>query len=286
MFTFLQRQTQRVGILTWRILKRLMILAVGILSAYLIAWRVFPAFNQRVSLALAILFTYGVSAYLVIPAGIRLIRLWSPSEQIPQNATTPDGFACDPINIAFVGTRHQIITAFKKAGWHEADKKTLSNVIKVIRSVILKQHYPSAPFSTLYLFGRGQDLGFQKQVGDSYFHRHHVRIWACSEAGKDDEHPHATFWRKKIKLARKQKQLWVGAAIKDTGIGIIRYHGQLTHSVDSNIDAERDFILSEMKSTNSLSDSYMVTAGQPTTTSNRVLGNEMISSGEMIVCVL
>ena len=286
MLTFIRRQTQRVGILTWRIIKRLMILAVGLLIAYVIAWRVFPVFNQRLSLAFAILLTYAASAYIVIPAGIRLIRILYPSEQIPHNATTPDGFACDPINIAFVGTKHQITTAFKKAGWHEADKKTLPNILKVIRSVLMRSHYPSAPFSTLYLFGRGQDLGFQKQVGDSYFHRHHVRLWACTETGKEDEHPHVTFWRKKIKLTKKQKQLWVGAAIKDTGLGIIRYHGQLTHSVDSNIDAERDFILSEMEKHQQLSDSYMVKAGQATVTSNRVIGNQMISSGEMIVCIL
>ena len=286
MIHFIHRNSRKVGLLTWRIIKRLSILAVGLLIAYIIAWRVFPAFNRRSSLALAVFLTYLVSAYLVIPAGIRIIRLWHKSEQIPQTTTTPDGFACDPVNVAFVGTKHQIITAFKKSGWHAADEKNITSVLKVARSLLLRQNYPNAPFSALYLFGRSQDMGFQKQVGDSYFHRHHVRLWACSTPGKEGEHPHTRFWRNKINLTKKQKQLWVGAAIKDTGIGLIRYHGQITHSIDSDIDAERDFVIDEIMRHSNVKQTYMVKAGEPTINNNRVVGNQMISSGKLKVCVL
>ncbi len=35
------------------------------------------------------------------------------------------------------------------------------------RAFVLNTPYPTAPFSTLYLFGRGQDIGFEKAIGDS-----------------------------------------------------------------------------------------------------------------------
>ncbi|WP_342021788.1 LssY C-terminal domain-containing protein [Methyloceanibacter marginalis] len=35
------------------------------------------------------------------------------------------------------------------------------------KTFVLNQPYPTAPFSTLFLFGRGQDIGFQKAIGDS-----------------------------------------------------------------------------------------------------------------------
>lgn len=286
MINILQKYTLRAGLLSLRIFKRLTILAVGIVLGYAVAWQVFPAFNQRVSLALAVVFTYAVTAYILIPAGIRLLRLWYKSNEIPLYANTPDGFACDPINIALVGTKHQIATAFKKAGWHQADPKTIRNMLKVLASIFFRKPYPNAPFSKLYLFGRVQDIGFQKQVEGSYFHRHHLRLWACTSAGKEALHPNIGFWRKKITLKRKQKQLWVGAAIKDTGLGVIRYHGQLTHSVDSDIDAERDFVVGELENTGTPKDTHTVQAGEATTTNNRVLGNEMVSSGQLTVIEL
>jgi hypothetical protein len=49
---------------------------------------------------------------------------------------------------------------------------------RMIRAFVLNSPYPTAPFSTLYLFGRGQDIGFQKAIDNSPRNRHHVRFWA------------------------------------------------------------------------------------------------------------
>jgi hypothetical protein len=38
----------------------------------------------------------------------------------------------------------------------------------MVRAFVLNQPYPTAPFSTLYLFGRGQDIGFQKAIDKSH----------------------------------------------------------------------------------------------------------------------
>jgi hypothetical protein len=75
----------------------------------------------------------------------------------------------------------------------------------MIVAFVRNSPYPTAPFSTLYLFGRGQDIGFQKAIDDSPRKRHHIRIriWvsrtraAVEEdrflakmlASSDDRHP-------------------------------------------------------------------------------------------------
>ena len=38
----------------------------------------------------------------------------------------------------------------------------------MIRAFLFNSPYATAPFSTLYLFGRGQDVGFQKAIGDTH----------------------------------------------------------------------------------------------------------------------
>jgi hypothetical protein len=84
----------------------------------------------------------------------------------------------------------------------------------------------------------------------------------------------------------KTKLLWVGAAIKDEGFGFIRYHGQITHSVDADTNAERDYIVDALKSAGLVKEVIRVTAGEETTLANRVLGDHMISDGELDICIL
>ncbi len=50
------------------------------------------------------------------------------------------------------------------------------------------------PFSTLYLFGRGQDIGFQQAIDGSPRKRHHVRFWAKSLAQVQAGTAAAEFW--------------------------------------------------------------------------------------------
>ncbi len=266
--------------------KRLFLLSMGIALTYIITWILFPAFNKNYSVVTAILLTYLVSAYLLIPAGIRIIRLWYRPKYIPHFTKTPDGFNCDPINIGVVGTEHQLKTAMRKMGWHKADSKNIRNTIKLLLSVLTKQTYLHAPFSSLFLFGRKQDIGFQKQSNGSYFNRHHVRFWACSQAVRPQFVEHVLFWQHKLSPETNTRLLWVGAAIKDSGLGFIRYHGQLTHSVDADTNAERDFIVGELQAAGLVKKLIIVQANKKARVPNRVFGDYMISDGELHVCIL
>ena len=114
-------------------------------------------------------------------------------------------------------------------------------------SFVLNRPYPSAPFSTLYLFGRRQDVGFQKAIDGSPRKRHHIRFWALSpERAQDANTPE--FWLNADRPPLEERLLWVGAGTRDTGLSFTRFTFQFTHATDADTNAERDFILGELKS--------------------------------------
>ena len=175
-----------------RVLKRTLILLAGLGVVYLAVQEFFPFFDNRVPVALALFATYVFTAYIFIPAGIRLYRLFFKPTHIPLYSVTPDGFASDPVNIGIIGTRAEIITAMKKAGWYKADERTIKSMFRMGMSLLYRKPYVNAPFSTLYLLGRKQDLGFELPIKDSPSNRHHVRFWACHMDGPE-AFPHSVY---------------------------------------------------------------------------------------------
>ncbi|MGY4308052.1 hypothetical protein ACVIJ6_005295 [Bradyrhizobium sp. USDA 4369] len=66
-----------------------------------------------------------------------------------------------------VGTLQQLRSAIAGIGRSKADQLGLSSSWGLVRAFVLNSPYPTAPFSTLYLFGRAQDIGFQKAIDNS-----------------------------------------------------------------------------------------------------------------------
>jgi hypothetical protein len=114
------------------------------------------------------------------------------------------------------------------------------------RAFVLNSPYPTAPFSTLYLFGRGQDIGFQKAIDNSPRKRHHVRFWALSLTRAQGTWGTASFWQNTHRPPDKETVIWVGARTRDTGQSLTRHTIQNTHATDSDTNAERDHIISEL----------------------------------------
>jgi len=91
---------------SWRLLKRFAVLVPGIIIAYISVRKVFPAIDRHVPYdGLAILLTYIIAAYILLPALIRLWRILFPPKHLPLYCITPDGFASDPVNIGIIATR-------------------------------------------------------------------------------------------------------------------------------------------------------------------------------------
>jgi hypothetical protein len=52
----------------------------------------------------------------------------------------------------------------RAAGWFPADPLGLASDLKIAADTVLKRPYDQAPVSGLYLFGRKEDLAFEKPV--------------------------------------------------------------------------------------------------------------------------
>lgn len=271
---------------TARLFKRLAILVPGLAMAYVGARDIFPIFDKLLPDMLAILATYIIVAYGLIPALLRLIRIVFKPRHIPLYCTTPDGFASDPVNIGVVGTREQLIEAMTKAGWYEADRLMLQNMTKLVLALLFGRPYKHAPFSNLYLFGRSQDIGFQLPAGKSARQRHHVRFWAATYDSGPRFREHVSFWQSHQKSPAPDRILWVGAASLDVGLAVIRHTAQLTHMVHPDTTIERELIVKHLKKTGHVASTKTIKLVEPYKISNRVWRGYLTSDGKLTICEL
>lgn len=273
-----------------RFLKRFIVLVPGVFAAFLVARDFYPILDRRIPAPLAVLGAYVFGAYILIPSIMRVLKFLTRRTHIPHYSTTSDGFASDPVNIGLFGTREQVVSAMRDAGWYLADKRTLKSVARMVIAILLNKPYPNAPFSNLYLFGRKQDLGFESPVDNSPHSRHHVRFWACSPLLSDIEKRHISFWEAHVKgkrsSSKKAGQLWLGAASLDVGLGIIRHNAQLTHSVHPDTDAERDLIVNTLSAANRIKSKRIIKIGEAYKLRNRVFRAHLKTDGRVIIITL
>jgi hypothetical protein len=235
-----------------RLLQRLMVAGVGAIAIWLIVFVIFDFADRRLPWAIALAVTYGLSAYVVLPRAIRLGLRILQRGRVPSYTLTGDGLPGDPVNIALIGTRRQLCEAFAAMGWSEADPLDFSSSARMVRAFLLNKTYPTAPFSTLYLFGRGQDIGFQLPIDNSPRKRHHVRFWGRLTTRAEQTIDTPGFWLGTDKPAPDEQALWVGAATKDIGFSLTRLSFQITHATDDDTNGERDFLVQELTRHNAI----------------------------------
>ena len=228
-----------------RFLQRAAVLGLGILSIWLIVY-VFELTDDRVPTLLALGITYGIAAYVILPRAVRMGLKTLQRKHVPRFTVTGDGMVGDPVNLALVGTLAQLRAAFSASGWVEAEPLNIKTSWRMAQAFVLNRPYPTAPFSTLYLFGRGQDIGFQKAIGNSPRKRHHVRFWAQDVANAQANADTLDFWLNTDRPQDFELALWAGAGTRDTGFSLTRLTFQITHATDADTNAERDFIIAEL----------------------------------------
>jgi len=231
---------------TIRLAKRLAVLLPGIIIAYLSVRDIFPYFDRRLPLTVAIFVTYMLGAYVLIPALIRLIRIARPPDHLPLYCVTPDGFASDPLNIGIVATRRQLISVMEQSGWYMADPHRGKYLVRHGASIVFGWAYPTAPVSPLYLFGRKQDLAFEIAT-EGLGNRHHVRFWATTYQNEKRLTVRSIHWHNRREHVLGDNLLWVGAASLDTGLAPIRHNLQITHMIDPDTNRERELIVEQLR---------------------------------------
>jgi hypothetical protein len=266
-----------------RLLQRLLIFALGVFSVWLIVFVVFEFADRRLPWILALGLTYAIGAYIILPRAVRMGLKILQRKRVPSFTITGDGLPGDPVNLVLVGTLGQLRAAFATAGWSDADRLGLASSWRMVRAFVFNSPYPTAPFSTLYLFGRGQDIGFQKAIDDSPRKRHHIRFWALSLTHAEGTVGTASFWLNTDRPPDDARVFWVGAGTKDTGFSLTQLTFQITHATDSDTNAERDFIVAELRKIPVIEEVQSFQSGQ-NLSAERV--NHYITDGEVTLAKL
>jgi LssY C-terminus len=217
---------------------------------------------------LAAVVVYAGIAYLVMPSLWRRYEHQPGLEAAPETTTGGDGLPGDPLNIALIGSEAEVVRALLAAKWHPADPITFRTSLAIALSVLLHRPDPDAPVSSQYLWGRRQDLAFEKSVGGSARRRHHVRLWRSNE------------------LAADGRPTWLGAATFDRGVGFGHRTGEITHHIAPDVDAERDALDRDLVDAGQVTKLYRVSGVGPTLWSRNSEGDRYYTDGDMIVLVL
>jgi LssY C-terminus len=180
-------------------------------------------------------------AYLVAPFAWMEHEKHHPSfAESPRTTKLKDGHPGDPLNVALIGTEAQVKAIMTAAKWYEAAPLALKSDLKIAADTVLKRPDDEAPVSSLYLFGRKEDLAFEQPVGDNPRRRNHVRFWRVPE------------------MDANGRPIWIGAASYDDRVGFSHTTGQITHHIAPDVDTERDDLFADLEKTGELSDTYKV----------------------------
>jgi LssY C-terminus len=258
------------------IYRRLAVFVLGAFSVWLIVF-VFQITDSRAPTILALSLAYALAAYVILPRIVRMSLKILQRKSVPSFTVTGDGFPGDPVNLVLIGEFDKLRAAFLAAGWTEAEPLNLASSWRMAVAFALNRTYPAAPFSTLFLFGRGQDVGFQKAIDMSPRKRHHVRFWSLSLERSDEPLNDPDFWLNADRPGLSEPALWVGAGTRDTGLSFTKFTFQFTHATDNDVNAERDFIVSELKGIGAIRDVAWRRAGE--TLVARV--NHYVTDGEV-----
>ncbi|HMF53222.1 MAG TPA: LssY C-terminal domain-containing protein [Edaphobacter sp.] len=204
---------------------------------------------------------------------VAITKLISPEmfEDIPRRISDEangEGHQGDMVNFALVGTKEQVEAAYKAAGWVAVDKSVQDAILNGLLKTLNHEAYTEMPMSTLYLFGRPQDMSFAR--ADPLLVaavRHHLRIWQTDKT-------------------LDGKPLWVGSATHDIGFEKDQRNGKMTHKIDPEIDKEREFLLQSFDAAGVFSSAAYVTPEEPMLKAQTATGGSFYSDGRIVVMAL
>lgn len=142
--------------------------------------------------------------------------------KIPRQVFSSHGQPGDVVNLLILGDRHDVRKAIGSAGWSRTACTKLGAVLRSFWGALDIRSYRGVPMTKLYMFGRHQDVSYaNSKTPFSFWGRHHFRIWQAP-------------------FQVDGETLWVGAATHD--VGLHWGHRHFVHTIDPNVDAERQYV--------------------------------------------
>jgi hypothetical protein len=185
---------------------------------------------------------------------------------LPARTSTPHGTPSDLVNVLLLGSQEAVVNAFARASWLAAESLDLKTKTETFFAVADHHSYKEGPVSSLLIDGQKPALVFEKET-NTFAKRHHIRIWRQRE----------TF---------QGMPIWIGAGTHDTGINFSRKARTFSHSVDGEIDQERQKIENDLIFTGYVAASGLVgRAGVPRSFQNAT-GDRLRTDGAIAVLSL
>ena len=131
----------------------------------------------------------------------------------------------DPLNIVIIGEPTDIYYAVLRAKWDETEVVSAASGFKTAMSFITGGEYRYSPVSSLYVFGRDQDIALQR-IRENIHERNHFRLWRAP-------------------MKFEGVPVWIGQISRDIGVRFTR-KTITTHKIDPDVDETREFLLENL----------------------------------------
>jgi len=174
----------------------------------------------------------------------------------------------DMVNFVIIGSEKDVQAALDAASWHVADTSNENAVLNAVMQTYDKKDYLAMPMSTLYLFGRKQDFGYEMAEPIAMVaSRHHFRIW-------------------KAPFTWKGSEVWCGAGTHDIGFAKDKRNGSVTHKIDPAVDGERENIGSSLQKANKVKTLSYYLPPNPVQDAKNATGDGYHSDGRLLIIFL
>jgi len=144
---------------------------------------------------------------------------------LPCCTTTADGAGeGDPLNIVLVGSGEEAVAALTASGWNFTEAITIDSIRRMVGAAIGEKSFLTAPVSSLYAFGRKQDLALQRGRS-TISQRNHMRLWLAP-------------------FRCEGEPVWVGQVSRDIGVKMTSKSPTFTtHIIDPVVDEAREYLM-------------------------------------------
>jgi LssY C-terminus len=195
-------------------------------------------------------------------------RLQKDINSLPRRVNDQFKNLGDMVNFVLIGSESDVKSALAAANWHIADTSNVGAVVAAINNTYQKEDYLAMPMSTLYLFGRPQDYGYEMAEPIAMVaSRNHFRLW-------------------KAPFTWNGQTLWAGAGTHDIGFAKDKRNGSITHKVDPNLDGERTNIGQSLEATGKVQSISYYLPTNPVTGAKVATGDSYTSDGRILVVFL
>ena len=149
-------------------------------------------------------------------------------EELPCCTTNADGDEYgDPLNLVLIGETNDIVPALVRRNWHATEILWSQSILRTIKSFLKGERYRYSPISPLYVFGRPQDIGWQKARGTIH-ERNHMRFWLSP-------------------VRFRGKKVFVGQISRDIGVKLtLKSPTITTHVIDPDVDEARRYFVEDL----------------------------------------